>query len=142
MKTREMLDTDTGEVMYAIFPVIPKLKTKRWFMAFQDPLESIVTDSEITYEPMRVFMYLCSKIDYENYIRLSQKDVAEALNMQKQNVSRAMKLLVTKGILLEGPKIGQNKTYRLNEHYGWKGKVKNLQKARDERFKVIAGGKE
>lgn len=142
MKNKELVDQATGEVMYAVFPVIPKLKTKRWFMAFQDPMLSIAQDKELSGEPLRVLMYLFGKIDFENYLQVLQKDIAADLEMHKVNVSKAMKLLISKGIVLEGPKVGQSKTYRLNEHYGWKGKVKNLQKARDERFKVIAGGKE
>lgn len=141
MKNKELLDQETGEVMYAVFPVIPKLKTKRWFMAFQDPILSIAQDKELSGEPLRVLLYLMSKIDYENYLQVMQKRISEDLDMHKVNVSKAIKMLVDKGIILEGPKIGQCKTYRLNEHYGWKGKVKNLQKASAERFKVITGGK-
>lgn len=142
MKNKELVDQDTGEVMYAIFPVIPKLKTKRWFMAFQDPFMSIAQDKDLNGETLRVLLYVMSKIDFENYLQLAQKDIAEALGIHKVSVSRSMKVLIGKGIVLEGPKVGQSKTYRLNEHYGWKGKVKNLQKATSDRFKVIAGGKE
>jgi hypothetical protein len=53
-----------------------------------------------------------------------------------------MKLLTTKQIVLEGPKVGRSKCYRLNPNYGWKGKVKTLQEARREQLKVIQGGKD
>jgi hypothetical protein len=50
--------------------------------------------------------------------------------MQKTNVSRAIKLLVEKQILLEGPKLGRTHTYRLNSAFGWKGSINNLSKTR------------
>nr|WP_250996819.1 hypothetical protein [Escherichia coli] len=55
-------------------------------------------------------------------------DIAEALNMQKTNVSRAVKTLIEFEIILEGPKIGRSKTYRLNPQFGWKGTVSNHKK--------------
>nr|WP_185160961.1 MarR family transcriptional regulator [Escherichia coli] len=42
---------------------------------------------------MRVLMALLAELDYENYIQVAQMDIAEALNMQKTNVSRAVKTL-------------------------------------------------
>ena len=65
-------------------------------------------------------------------------DIAEGLGIQKQKrVSRAMKVLTSKQIVLEGPKFGRSRYFRLNPNYGWKGKVKTLQKLRKEQFKVI-----
>jgi len=68
------------------------------------------------------------KLDFENYICLTQKSVAEALRMRKPNVSRAFKKLVEKGIIHEGPKIGKTKTYRLDPSFGYKGRSKNYEK--------------
>lgn len=114
-------------------------------MAFQDSFEKIAKDPDMTGENYRVLMYLYSKLDFENFIQQSQKDIAEGLGMRKENISRAMKLLVEKQIVLEGPKIRRSKCYRLNPHYGWKGKVKNLENyQKDENRKaleLIQGGK-
>lgn len=143
----EQIDLDTGEVMQGCMvyiPYRPKI-TERWFMAFQDALIDIAKDQELTLEHKNVLFYLFGTLDFENYIQKSQIDIAQALGMQKQNVSRAMKLLVSKQILLEGPKVGRSKCYRLNPNYGWKGKVKNLEKyQKDENRKaleLIQGGK-
>lgn len=121
-------------------PYRPRI-TERWFMAFQDSFEEIAKDPEMTGETYKVLMYLYSKLDFENFIQQSQMDVAEGLGIQKQRVSRAMKLLTSKQIVLEGPKVGRSKCYRLNPNYGWKGKVKTLQEARREQMRVIEGGK-
>ena len=140
----EQIDRKTGEVMQGCMvyiPYRPKL-TERWFMAFQDAFEEIAKDPELTLEPKNVLFYLYSKLDFENFIQQTQKEIAEALGMKKENVSRAMKLLTSKQIVLEGPKVGKSKCYRLNPNYGWKGKVKTLQEARREQLKVIPGGKD
>jgi DNA-binding transcriptional regulator GbsR (MarR family) len=86
-------------------------------------------------------MFLYSKLDFENFIQQSQKDIAEGLGMKKENVSRAMRVLTSKQIVLEGPKVGRSKCFRLNPNYGWKGKVKTLQEARREQMRVIEGGR-
>jgi len=140
----EQVDRETGEVMQGCMvylPYRPRI-TERWFMAFQDAFEEIAKDPELTLEPKNVLFYLYSKLDFENFIQQSQKDIAEGLGMKKENVSRAMRVLTSKQIVLEGPKVGRSKCYRLNPNYGWKGKVKTLQEARREQLRVIEGGKE
>ena len=122
----EQIDRETGEVMQGCMvyiPYRPRL-TERWFMAFQDSFEEIAKDPEMTGETYKVLMYLYSKLDFENFIQQSQMDIAEGLGIQKQRVSRAMKVLTSKQIVLEGPKVGRSRCYRLNPNYGWKGKVK------------------
>ncbi|WP_147238663.1 winged helix-turn-helix domain-containing protein, partial [Acinetobacter baumannii] len=68
-------------------------------------------------------------------------DIAESLGMKKPNVSKAVKNLIEFGIILEGPKIGRSKTYRLNPQFGWKGTVSNHKKALKNGLSVIQGGK-
>ena len=141
MKTKyiEQVDQKTGEVLQGCMvwiPERPKL-TERWFMAFQDAFEELAKDREITNEPRRVLDYMFSKLDFENFIQLSQKEIIEILGINKSNVSKAIKLLTRKQIVLEGPKVGRSRCYRLNPNYGWKGKVKNLQEYRREQFEVI-----
>ncbi|MFN9507334.1 MAG: hypothetical protein ACK57J_22725, partial [Rubrivivax sp.] len=66
------------------------------------------------------------------------------------SVNRAIKRLVELSVLLEGPRIGVSRSYRLNPEFGWKGSAKGhvqaLDTLRTERMKaarisgVIAGG--
>ena len=128
MKTKyiEQVDQKTGEVLQGCMvwiPERPKL-TERWFMAFQDAFEELAKDREITNEPRRVLDYMFSKLDFENFIQLSQKEIIEILGINKSNVSKAIKLLTRKQIVLEGPKVGRSRCYRLNPNYGWKGRLK------------------
>jgi hypothetical protein len=48
------------------------------------------------------------------------------LNLRPQNVHRAVKVLLQKGILLSN-----ERGYRLNHNYGWKGKVRKLELAKN-----------
>ena len=125
----EQVDRRSGEVLQGCVmwvPERPKLK-EGWVMTFQDSLEAIAKDPDLTGEHFRVFMYLCSKLSFENWIHQSQKEIAEALGLKKQNVSRAVRLLTEKKIVLvEIKNTSSARCYRLNPTYGWRGKVKNL----------------
>lgn len=108
-------------------------------MAFQDAFLELAKDREITGEVQRVLLYFFGRLDFDNYIHLAQTEIADALGMKKANVSRAVRILCDKQIILKGPKTGRTITYRLNANYGWKGKVRNRDKVR---FQVIKGGKD
>ena len=97
-------------------------------MTWEAGMERLARDPDMTGEAYRVFLKMVSNLDWENYIKITQKEISEDLGIRKQNVSRAVKLLVEKGIIIKGPKSGLSNTYRLNEFYGWKGKIANMPK--------------
>lgn len=97
-----------------------------WIMNSQGALELLATDKEIKGETYRVLFFMCSRLDFENWILITQKEIAEKLDLKRQNVSRAILLLEKKGIIFRGPKVGKSYAFRLNPDFGWKGKVKNL----------------
>ena len=103
----------------------------------QDAFEELAKDREITNEPRRVLDYMFSKLDFENFIQLSQKEIIEILGINKSNVSKAIKLLTRKQIVLEGQKVGRSRCYRLNLITAGKERLKNLQEYRREQFEVI-----
>ena len=126
-KGATIIDNQTGQILG-----IPYFAGKKsafsamygkggWLAVAQEALLRIVQDKDITQEPMRVFVYLCARLEFENFIRVSQKEIGEALKMDKSKVSKSIKLLESKGILLRGPKVGLSYTYRLNPKYGYKG---------------------
>ncbi len=78
-------------------------------------------------------------VDFEDSIHVAQTEIAQALDLQKSHVSRAVRALCDKQIILEGPKTGRIITCRLNPEYGRKGKVRNMNAAR---FTLIQGGKD
>jgi hypothetical protein len=65
--------------------------------------------------------------------------------MEKAQVSKAIKLLVNKGILLRGPRVGHSYAFRLNPTYGYKGnprgKVLSMGDGRNV-FRLVDGSKE
>jgi DNA-binding IclR family transcriptional regulator len=67
------------------------------------------------------------KLDFETPLVVNQVELAKRLKMQRTNVNRAIKRLVALEVLIEGPKTGPLRTYRLNPSFGWKGSAKNHQ---------------
>lgn len=138
----QIVNTKTGEIKdgYFIYVAHPKAKIRneRWIMAFQDSLELIATDEDMTGQSFRVLMMLMGNLEFDNYITLKQNVVAEKLKMNKSVVSRSMKLLVDKSIILK-VKEGTTTGYKLNPNYGWKGKVENREIAKNkmEENKII-----
>jgi DNA-binding MarR family transcriptional regulator len=99
-------------------------------MGFQEAFIALAKDKDLTGESYRILNYLLGHLTFENHIALPQIAIAKDLDMHKQHVSRAISLLVRKKVIVEGPKLGRTKTYRLNSHYGWRGQVKNLSATR------------
>lgn len=98
-------------------------------MQSQESIEALARDKELAGRPTRVLLYLLSRLDFENFIAVPQKNIAEQLELHKSDVSKAVRLLIRKGILIEGPRAGGALALRLNPHWGWKGKVRHLRSA-------------
>lgn len=92
-----------------------------WVAFYQTALEWLATQN-LPNQEYRVLIYLMSKLDFENYLRVTQLKVAEALNMKQSAVSRAIKGLLERDIIITGPQLGTAKTYRLNPRMAYKGK--------------------
>jgi hypothetical protein len=134
-------DLETGEVLDGVAVWVGRRVRSpygsKWMQVNQDALAEIAADPDMGTEAFRVFLYLNARLDFENLIQVPQKEMSEALRMKQPAISRAIRLLTGKQILLKGPKVGGSGTYRLNPHYGWKGKVQNLTKARQSRLRAV-----
>lgn len=120
----KLLDSDTGEVIDdgQVIYVPRRIKMKEdWFMAMQSGLEMLAR-KKLRGESMRVLLYLMSQMEFENYMRPTLNEIAENLEMQRGNVSRAIRELKEKGVLING----EHESVRLESSYGWRGKVKTL----------------
>jgi len=95
-----------------------------WVALFQDGI-SMMGDLGLTGEQWNVWAKLIKHLDFDNYLRVSLKELAEELNMQETHVSRAMKRLKELNIIIEGPMAGRFKTYRLNPYIAHRG-TKNI----------------
>lgn len=139
---------ETGQKVYGLVELKPKQRSGGFFVAIQDGF-FYLAQSNLTQEQWRVLMYLFSKLDFDNYIQVSQTEIAKALGMQKQNVNRAIKVLVEKKIIHKGPKVGTSWTYILDTSFGFKGTkaaenrlTKALMEAKKRGLRVIEGEKE
>lgn len=121
-KTGEKKD---GYFVYIAYPK-PKITGNRWFMTFQDSLITIAKDKDLTGAIKSVLLFLMGNLEFENYISIKQISVSKELDIHKTDVSKAMRLLVAKGIILK-VKDGTTTGYKLNPNYGWKGTVSNMQ---------------
>ena len=135
-------DQDTGEILKGVIVycgVKQNPYSTGWIMNSQDALELLASDQDLSKESLRVLMFLMARLDFENWIQVTQKEISEKLGIKKSNISKAISLLEQKEIILRGAKLGRSNTFRLNPHFGWKGKVKNLEEYRrneeDQYFK-------
>lgn len=133
------VDAKTGEKLdYAVVAIAQKTPSafgKRWIQMAQDPLTQIAEEIK-SVDQMRVLIMLISRVDFENWISVDQTEISQKLSMKPPNVSRAIKGLIEKQIVLKGPKIGHSVTYRLNPSYGWKGRAKGHREALRERMEA------
>ena len=119
-----IVDDTTGEVE-AYIKLQPKTLGTGWVALYQDAV-SMIADWNLPNEQYRVFLKLLGNLDFDNYLRISQKQFAKELGIKQPHVSRAIKALEQREIIVEGPRAGLNKTYRLNPYVAHKGKdVKN-----------------
>ena len=129
------VDKYTGEE-YG-FPVIVGRKRNPygngWVMNSQDAAVLLAKDKDIKGETHRVLWLIIGILDFENWVQLSVTEIAKELKMHRPDVSKAMKVLEEKEVILRGPKIGRSYAFMLNPEFGWKGKVKNLDDYRKER---------
>jgi len=148
-------DPETGEQFDGFVAYIaPKRKNgfgNRWMAMGQDAIKMLALSKELVGDDLRVFLLLLGKVDFENLLVVNQAEIAREMGMYRQHVQRSIKRLIRLGVLLEGPRIGVNRSYRFNPQFGWKGTAQNhvtaLKEERDRRMKianisdVIDGGK-
>ena len=138
-------DPDTGEVMEGTLVYVAKRAPHPYgvnmMQVNQDFLAEFAARKDVSGRTFRVFLYLASKCDFENWLQVPQSDIADELGIEKANVTRAIQQLEELGIILRGPKIGRSNTFRFNPNAGWKGKVYKLKPAMERHLRSITGGK-
>lgn len=121
----DLIDRETGEKVEGGVPVLVRGKVrwydKEYMLMFQESVDKLAEDPDMTGEAWRVLMKMVAKLGMKNWVHVEQKTIAEELKMQKSHVSRAVKKLLEKKIIEEGPRIGKSKSYRLSVDLGWKG---------------------
>jgi hypothetical protein len=88
--------------------------TELFVFVFRDGLRQLAADRRCVGEDYRVFLHLVGCLEWDNWVRVSQMQVAQELGMSRQSVWRALRRMVQYEILLPGPKLGHLPTYRLS----------------------------
>lgn len=91
-----------------------------WVATFMSGMEWMC-QQDITGEQWRVWAFLMSRLDFDNWLRVKQQDVCDVLGMTKSHVSRALSRLVELDIITKGPMAGRHNTYRLNPRIAHRG---------------------
>ena len=133
------IDIDTGEELRGTLVWIEdKPKSMGHFVkTYQNGLVTLAS-YRLTGETYSVLLYLMGKLSFDNWINITQTEMGKALELAQPHVSRAMKTLIEKQIILEGPRKGRCHTYRLNYAIGYKGDEARCTKGG---FRVLDGGK-
>ena len=142
MRTVDQIDSDTGEVISEGVLVFQPRRSPHpygtdWAAVTMSGILKLVMTPGIGITEVKVFCKMFERLDYENYIQITQADVARDTGIAKPHVSTAIKKLVAAGALIVGPKVGKLQTYRLDPRIAWKGGKNHLRKA----LSVIEGGK-
>lgn len=123
-KTVEVLDLETGEVKTTDLDEIePKRRngfTRGW-TAMSLTASKQLASSDLGLSEYRVFHLMIAHMDYENWVRISQTELAEELGMGRANFSRSLNRLVREGFIVKGPKQGRSPTYRISPECAWRG---------------------
>ncbi len=83
----------------------------------------LALEPELTGKVLKVFHYVCSILEFDNWVDFSTVWVAEKMGLKRQHVSRALKTLEEKGLLIRGEKIGNHYKWRLNPEAAWMGRA-------------------
>lgn len=78
-------------------------------------------------EAARVLLLILGAMEYSNEVTTPQAEIARKLGIRRQNVYRAIKVLVEQEVLLEEKSADSGRRkLKLNHIYAWKGKLKQL----------------
>jgi hypothetical protein len=135
----QQVDMDSGELLEGFVAVVqPKRRNgfrKGWLAMAQDAL-SLLATADLTGRDYKVLMALLARLDFDNLIQVNQAEVAREIGIRRSHFSESVGKLIDLGALIEGPRVGVHKTYRLNPRFGWKGSASSHQKALKERMKA------
>lgn len=137
-----LIDPSTGQV-YDGFAVARReahpYAEQGYVKMVQPMLRALACDPDIGAEAHRVFHLVLSQITFGGVTVINQTALSKDLKIARQSVTRALKLLVDKGVLLRddtaGP--GRPRGFALNPMYGYKGSGKDLKVAQQKHLRLV-----
>jgi len=141
MATGEILE---GAQLALVYPKRRNGFQTGWVAVAQDPMMELAR-SDMGVEAWRVLAHVMGVLDFENWINVNQSAAARDMGMKQPGYARGLRKLIQVGVILPGPKVGRNATFRMNPHFGWKGSAKGHNEALSARMKarglsVVEGG--
>ena len=103
----------------------------RYLRVFQCSFLDIARDKDFTGDTLRIFLGILAYVEYEGIFEMSLTALAKELGMQRQNVGKAVKLLVKKGYLKKESQQGLASRYYLDPSFAFKNRVKHFEELRD-----------
>lgn len=101
-----------------------------YFRGWQLGFEYLSQNKNLTTVDYKLLMLLLSRLDFDNYIQLTQADMSALLGMQRSQVTRSIKKLINNDIIVKVQK-GRNNYYCLNHELAYKGKNLEFKKVVD-----------
>lgn len=113
-----------------------------WFVQWQETTMSLAENKDMTLTDWRVLAVLQGRLDFDNWIRMSQREIGKTIDVAQPNVSKSMQRLIELKVVLLGPSTRNVRTYRLNPALLFKGTMRNAAKAKlnAPKLTVIEGG--
>lgn len=129
------VDYVTGEAVPGVVVASKKrskvLRDEPYMVTFLKALSNLSSDKDIGVGEYRVLHCLIGKVEMRNsWSVINHEQLASELGMRRQNVGRAMKTLLEKGIVIRGARMGKGYAYSLNPNFGWRGPIGELADAR------------
>ena len=124
VKILTVVNQGTGEIEARIKLAERTFGKKRWLAMFQDNLMWL-SKQDMTGEQLKVMLNMFSRLEFDNYLYVKTKDIAESLGIHPKQASRALRVLKEKEIIYEDP--NHHNVYKLNPYIGHKG-TKNYSK--------------
>jgi DNA-binding MarR family transcriptional regulator len=82
-------------------------------------VQQLALETDLDGVDLRVCLYLFARLDCKLYTLVAQREIAEALGRHKEHISRSIRKLKAKNIIIEAePRIGRSASYALNHKYG------------------------
>ena len=119
-KILTVVNEETGEIEARVNLTNHMYSSGNWFAFFQK--SAVYLAQNLGKDELRVLMFMLSKMDYGNYIRVTNKNICNNLQMQKSNVSRAIRNLLEKNVIAVAEWYGISRIYMMNPTFLHKGK--------------------
>jgi DNA-binding MarR family transcriptional regulator len=86
---------------------------------FQSKIQELARDEDLSGRTWRVLASLLGKLDWENWLEINQTNLAKELDIDRCSISTEIRKLVSKGIVIRGPRMTRSYYYKLNINYSF-----------------------